>query len=466
MNEDTFAKYGYGFQIKLLSLFISNRDFAKQIVDSLDPQYFESNSLKWIVENSVNYFNEYKLQPTKDVFKVQLSNLEKGSLLQTESAKSIVEIYKSIDSEDLEFVRNETVEFLSQKNVLIAAQQGFDLLAKGDRDGYVKLITEANNKLILDHNIGHDYLEDVDYRYSEQGEKERIPTGWKPIDEIMKGGLPIGNFGFFLGDQGIGKSYSLVHLGAEALKRGYDVVHWTFELAENYVAYRYDAKLAGIPLDDLKFNISDIKKRLTKYPGRLIIKEFPATITSMNDLRRHRDKLDSQGIKPKLFINDYLDLMKLPKRKDARTDELLQLLYREYRGFAQESAAAAWSVSQSNKLNSNKSKGSKEAIGGSYAKGAEADFWAILGRSNYDKIHDLALFDIQKNRFGPDGMDFPAKFDTARSLIEVYESKSETGKKVKNEIVSEEQLQLNYAQKQFEKFANSQRIEPKSSDLF
>jgi len=454
---DTFAKFGFGFQTKLLSQFITDRDFAKQIVDSLDKKLFENQGLQWIVENSINYFNEYKLQPTLEVFKVQVSNIQEGSLLRTEVINCLREVFKNQNSEDKEFIKKETVEFLGHRNVSLAVEEGIKLLKEGDRDAFVKLITEANSKILVEHNLGQDYLNDVDYRYSEQGEVKRIPTGWKVIDDLMGGGLPLGKFGFWMGDQGVGKSFSLVHLGAEALKLGYDVVHWTFELDENYVAFRYDAKLTGISLDNLKFNVEDIKKRLTKYPGRLIIKEFPASIVTMDDLRRHRDKLDSQGIRPKLFLNDYLDLMKLPKRKDARTDELLQLLYREYRGLGQESEAACWSVTQSNKLNANKSIGHKEALAGAYAKGAEADFWGIVGRSQTDKINNFAMFDIQKNRFGPDGMQFPAKFDTARSLIEIYEEKTETGKKVKKQIVSEDQLQIQYGAKQFELMANNRR---------
>lgn len=454
---DTFAKFGFGFQTKLISQFISDRDFAKQIADSLDKKLFENQGLQWIVENSINYFNEYKLQPTLEVFKVQISNLQDGSLLRTEVINCLREVFKNLNSEDKEFIKKETVEFLGHRNVSLAVEEGIKLLKDGDRDAFVKLITEANNKILVEHDLGQDYLNDVDYRYSDQGEVKRIPTGWKVIDDLMQGGLPIGKFGFWMGDQGVGKSYGLVHLGAEALKLGYDVVHWTFELDEIYTAYRYDAKLTGISLDNLKFNIDDIKKRLAKYPGKLIIKAFPATITSMDDLRRHRDKLHSQGIRPQLFINDYLDLMKPPKRKEARTDELLQLLYREYRGFGQESEAAAWSVSQSNKLNANKSIGHKEALAGAYAKGAEADFWGIIGRSPYDKIHDLATFDIQKNRFGPDGMQFPAKFITSKSLIEIYDERTETGKKVKKQVLSEDQLQLQWGAKQFEEMANSKR---------
>lgn len=454
---DTFAKFGFGFQTKLISQFISDRDFAKQIVDSLDKKLFENQGLQWIVENSINYFNEYKLQPSLEVFKVQISNIQDGSLLRTEVINCLREVFKNLNTDDKEFIKKETVEFLGHRNVSLAVEEGIQLLKKGDRDAFVKLVTEANNKILLEHNLGQDYLQDVDFRYSEQGEVKRIPTGWKVIDDIMGGGMPIGKFGFWLGDQGAGKSFSLVHLGAEALKLGYDVVHWTFELDENYVAYRYDAKLTGISLDNLKFNVEDIKKRLSKYPGRLIIKEFPASIVTMDDLRRHRDKLHSQGIRPKLFINDYLDLMKMKKIKDARMDEILQLQHREFRGFAKESEAAAWTVNQSNKLNANKSFGHKEALGGSYAKGAEADFWGIIGRSKDDKLNDSAIFDIQKNRFGPDGMHFPAKFVTAKSLIELFDERSESGKKVKKQVVSEDQLQLQWGAKQFELMANSQR---------
>lgn len=456
---DTFAKFGFGFQTKLISQFINpdERDFAKQIVDSLDKKLFENQGLQWIVENSINYFNEYKLQPSLEVFKVQISNIQEGSLLRTEVINCLREVFKNLNTDDKEFIKKETVEFLADKNVQVALLEGMHLLKEGKRDEFVKSIIEANNKILVEHNLGQDYLQDVDFRYSEQGEVKRIPTGWKVIDDLMQGGMPIGKFGFWLGDQGVGKSHVLVHLGAEALKLGYDVVHWTFELDENYVAYRYDAKLTGISLDNLKFNISDIKKRLSKYPGRLIIKEFPASIVTMNDLKKHRDKLYSQGIRPKLFLNDYLDLMKQPKSKTARTDELLQLNHREFRGLCQESEAAGWTVNQSNKLNANKSIGHKEALGGSYAKGAEADFWGIIGRSQYDKIHDLATFDIQKNRFGPDGMQFPAKFVTAKSLIEIYDEKTETGKKVKKQVVSEEQLQLQWGAKQFEEMANNKR---------
>lgn len=455
--NDTFAKFGFSFQAKLLGLFITDRDFAKQIVDSLAPRYFESDSLRWIVEKTVDYFKEYKLQPTLDVYKVQISNLQDASLLKTEVVSSLKEVFKSIGSDDKEFIKSQVVTFLRRQNLTHAIENNLHLVQTGQVEEFAKLIQDASKKVELEHNLGHNYLEDVDYRYSEQGEVKRIPTGWKLIDELMGGGMPIGNYGFWMGDQGSGKSFSLVHLGAEALKLGYDVVHWTFELNENYVAYRYDAKLSGIALDNLKYNIADVKKSISRYPGRLIIKEFPAGTVGMNALRSHRDKLHSQGIRPQLFIHDYLDLMKLGSRKEHRADELLQGVHREFRAFCKESEAAGWTASQGTRANSNQSFGKAENLAGAYAKGAEADFWGIIGRSQKDKLSNSAIFNIIKNRFGPDGMHFPAKFDTSKSLIEIFNEKTETGKKVKKEIVNQEQLENQYAAEQFKNLMNSQR---------
>ena len=116
-------------------------------------------------------------------------------------------------------------------------------------------------------------------------------------------------------------------------------------------------------------------------------------------------------------------------------------------------------------MNANKSIGVKEALGGAYAKGAEADFWGIIGRNTYDKLHNKAMFDIQKNRFGPDGMQLPASFDTSKSLIEIFNENTEKGKKMKKDIVSEEDMTKAWGAQQYEKMLNSNRKEP-PKDMF
>ena len=43
------SDFGYNFQIKIIASLIKNRQFLEQIIDIIDSNYFESESIKWIV---------------------------------------------------------------------------------------------------------------------------------------------------------------------------------------------------------------------------------------------------------------------------------------------------------------------------------------------------------------------------------------------------------------------------------
>ena len=77
-----------------------------------------------------------------------------------------------------------------------------------------------------------------------------------------------------------------MHVGSEALRRGKNVVHYTFELSETQVGIRYDSNLCDINSSEIR---EHKEKVLEKYEnsefGRLIIKEYPtgtASVTTTN----------------------------------------------------------------------------------------------------------------------------------------------------------------------------------------
>lgn len=461
--NDTLNQYGYGFQVKILSSLISDRNFISQTIDLLDTSYFDNESLKWLAQRILDYFKEYRVLPTLEVFKVQISNLQQDSLFKTEVVNSLREVWKGLESVDLEYIKKTTVDFCKNQELKKAIITSVDLLKLGKYDE-IKSAIDAALKRGMNDNLGLDYLLDIESRYSKAEELKRISTGWSVIDDLMGGGLPLGKFGLIMGGLGSGKSFSLVHLGAHALKLGYNVLHYTLELDQNYVAWRYDSTLTGIGLDDLRFHLPDIKKRLGKYEGQLLIKEYPTKSISLNGIRSHCDKVQMLGKKPSIIIMDYLDLLKMNSKRDARKDEELEELYEEFRGFCGEYHLAGWSATQSNRTGSEKDAVGAESVASSYAKGFVADFWMSLSRRTKDKISSTARWNIIKNRFGPDGMVLPSKFDTSRGLIEIYNEKSEGGKKVKEQMVADARYDMEYGAKQFERILNNNRKEP--TDLF
>ena len=80
-----------------------------------------------------------------------------------------------------------------------------------------------------ERDVGHDYLEDFEERYSETA-RVTSPTPWDLINELMQGGLGAGELGVIVAPAGIGKSWTLQALGGDALKKGKVVVHNTLEL--------------------------------------------------------------------------------------------------------------------------------------------------------------------------------------------------------------------------------------------
>jgi hypothetical protein len=57
-----------------------------------------------------------------------------------------------------------------------------------------------------------------------------------------------------------------------------------------------------------------------------------------------------------------------------------------------------------------------------------------LSRKIEDKIGNTGRFHVIKNRFGPDGLTYPARINTNIGKIEIFESSSVQGKGIQHKI--------------------------------
>ena len=63
-----------------------------------------------------------------------------------------------------------------------------------------------------------------------------------------------------------------------------------------------------------------------------------------------------------------------------------------------------------------------------------------LSRKVEDKIGNTGRFHVIKNRFGPDGITYPAKVNTNTGKMGIYESSSVDGKEQQNKIDNRDNL--------------------------
>jgi replicative DNA helicase len=269
--------------------------------------------------------------------------------------------------------------------------------------------------------------------------RNAIKTNWEVIDNLMDGGLGPGELGIITACAGSGKSWVLSKIGAEAMKQGKNVLHFTLELNENYVGLRYDACFTGIDFQNIRKNVDIVKQKIGGVPGKLKIKYFPIKTVSANSLKNHCERIQTLGTKIDLIIVDYADILR-PMHSDRNSNSYSEAggIYEELRGVAGELQVPIWSASQSNRAAMDEDIIQANNIADSYRKIMTADFVMSLSRKVQDKVANTARFHIIKNRFGPDGLTFPSKMNAGCGHIEIFAENSREGLALQNEMMNGE----------------------------
>ena len=408
------TQYGHSFQTKAIGILITDRDFLQQIADIVSPDYFDNDAGKWIIRKTLKYYNDYKTVPTMEVFKVELENLQQE--LQNVAVKDLLkQAYKSSKATDLGFVKDTFLDFCKNQTLKGALMKSVDLLELGDYDDIRNLIDKAL-KAGTERDIGHEYLAELEDRFREEA-RNTVETPWPLINKLLCGGLGQGDLGMIAGGPGGGKSWALVALGAQAVKTGHTVIHYTLELNEKYVGRRYDACFTEIPVSDIILHKDQVKDKVENLRGGLYIREYPAGQATVNTLRAHLEKCIQQNIEPDLIIIDYADLLTSKTSKEKR--DKLDDIYTNLRGLATELKLPIWTASQVNRSGAREDIIQGDRMAESYSKMMITDFAMSLSRNAEDKETGTGRWHVMKNRYGADGITYDSVMDTAIGKIAI-----------------------------------------------
>ena len=446
-DKSTLSQFGHVFQAKIISSLLSDKKFIQTICDILEPEYFDSDANKWISKEIRDYFFEYKTSPTLEVMKVKIDEME-NEVLQVSVVENLKESWRNVNSTDLPFVQEQTLEFCKNQVMKNAIMDSVDLIEVGQYDQIKKLVDEAM-KAGSDRDLGHDYIDGIEERLT-KSTRETVKTGWDPIDEVMDGGLGGGELGVVVAPAGIGKTWCLQSLGASAVKNGLNVVHYTLELNQNYVGLRYDTVFSGVTTADIKYYQDDVKKKIDQLKGTLLIKYFPTKSATVQTLAAHLSQIEIQGTKPDLVLVDYADIL---KGMGSEKRHVLENIYEDLRGLAGEIECPIWTASQANRSSLEEDVIDATKVAEAYSKVMIADFVVSVSRKVEDKIANTSRFHVIKNRFGIDGITFPSSMNTNIGKIEIYESTTQSGQEVQGKMDNSQE----YLRKQLANKFNSEK---------
>ena len=397
-----------------------DREWAAQMHEVMLPSFFELNYLKYLTRLYFRYYEQYKAFPTLQLLiSIIKEDLSEGQdiILRDQIVEFLHRLKSNPHPGDLGYIKDKALDFCKRQAFKDALHRAVELIQTDKFDSVISLMKNAVS-IGMPHSIGHDFFEDIEARFVKM-HRIPCPTGLPRIDapDILDGGLGRGEIGVVTANTGVGKSHYLVAMGANALRSGKSVLHYTFELTETAVGRRYDSNLTNIDINDL---MTSKKKVLDFYEkedlGRLIIKEYPTGAASVITIRNHIEKLSLKGFKPSLIVIDYADIMKSTKSYDSLRHEL-KLVYEELRNLAMELNIPVWTASQANRESANSDIVGLENMSEAYGKAMVADVVISLSRKAMEKSTGHGRLYVAKNRAGKDGILFPMLINTAQSRI-------------------------------------------------
>ena len=422
---DNLHKYGIDFQTKVIAGLLTDKEFLERVSDIIDIEMFENAQHQWIVREILDYFIQYKEIPTMQVFKVRVDAIpDSRDDLKVGVIGSLRAVYLKVEETDLDFIRTQFLEFCKNQKLKKAIYDSIDHLKDGNYD-QIRVAVDCALKAGMERNLGHNYKGDVEVRMSNTS-REVVKTGWGVIDSLLDGGMGKGELFIGVAPSGIGKSWLLTRIGANAMIQGKNVMHFTLELNESYVGLRYDCCFSKINFQQIRNNKEKIANLMESIPGELNVKYYPVKTVSAQSLKYYIDRyVTLTGKKVDLVIVDYADLLKpIEADKNGSSYQDSGGIYEELRMIAGELGVPILTVSQTNRGGATEDIVQAHNIADSYKKIMTADFVFSLMRNLDDKANNTAKIHIIKNRFGPDGMTLYSKFNSGNGDISIYDDKA------------------------------------------
>ena len=282
----------------------------------------------------------------------------------------------------------------------------------------VTTITEASGKTVTDY-----FGDDIDQRFGEfvaQYDKLRIATLIPGIDEMIGGGISVGELAVVEAASGIGKTIVLCNIGKGAVLQGKRVLHIQVGEMTNYlVARKYDSLFSRtdsrstMEFNTIKATHNSIRE---KFRGKLFILYFPDGEIGSLQIEGLINEYTSKGLRPDILIVDYADNL-VPTQRRSQDWEVMKVIWSDFSALVQRTGLPTWTATQSNRSGYD-----RKVIGMKHAAGTlesmkKANIVLALGQEDKEKAQQIIHIHAAKVRNSGSGMVRTFRTDYAKSTL-------------------------------------------------
>ena len=422
MNENkNFGYLGHSFQLKLINLIITDKNFFTSIIDVILPKYFDNQYFKLIMQLVKEYYQNYQTSPSFDALD-QLTRIEISSEMAKKYVFDMLKEVKDASFEDHLFIKEKAIKFCKQQELKKAIRKVEGIMEKGDFESYDMCEEYIRDAISVGELNNEDFeifseleaLLEEDYRHP-------LATGIGGLDNILNGGLAKGEIGVILAPTGVGKTTLLTRFANTAYNMGSNVLQIFFEDNPKIIQRKHFTCWTGIPSQDLgdhKETVLDKADEMKKTGGRLILKKLPSDELNMLQIKNQVRKIISEGIKLDMVLIDYIDCV-IPDRSFNDEWKGEGSVMRKFEGMCHELNLVGWTATQGNRSSISSDVVTTDQMGGSIKKAQVGHVIISVAKTLQQKEMGLATIAVIKSRLGKDGVVFEnCKFDNATLEID------------------------------------------------
>jgi galactitol-specific phosphotransferase system IIB component len=257
-----------------------------------------------------------------------------------------------------------------------------------------------------EHDLGRMLEADPTKRIRRRLEEDTQRFWWliPEIDRVIRGSKR-GELGVLQSQRSsAGKSAALAFLARQYAFQNKRILIYTLEMSEEEYEDRLDMCIAGVVKEALTDHQRLSRKlgKMFKRGGRIWIKQFPGQLSTVSDLREHKQLLEQvHGFYADAILVDYADELGSENRSRAgNTFEVGKEIYSHLRGWAVKDDVVIWTGMQSNRSAGDVDVADMENSGESIAKAWIADLIISINRTKKEAEDGTTRLYVVKNRTG------------------------------------------------------------------
>lgn len=403
--------------------------------DCIKPKYFQSSVLIDICRVIFDYYDQYNQVPTLDALKQEVTDLcnrSKNREATLSAYTDTLEFMADVALDDLDYIKDKIVMFGKRQALVDSIMEATHILDQEPEAQFPRIEKLVRDALMVGENVydlGTNIYENIEDRFlsylNEDDVIERISTGIGPLDGCLGGGLGRTEMGVVVAAPGIGKTTTLISIGAAAIEAGYNVLHVSLENNEKQITRNYDLRLLKHNIDYVRENVEKsiqamfAIKKFKK--GQLRIKKYPTRGASVQTIRMLLDKYKLvQGFIPDVLIVDYGTILKSSGYFNDKRNAI-ESNYEELRAVADDYNLSLWTGAQGNRGALSKKVVTMSDLAECFAIGNIVDVMACLCQTRQEKAAGEMRMFLPKIRDNADKMILKGRIFYDIKKVEMYE---------------------------------------------